>query len=62
MDARPGGSVLLRVTAALEPLHLRMYLAMTPGWHLASSTVVGVMSIVLLIEVATECILITGKA
>ena len=54
VDARPGGTVLLRVTAALEPLHPRMYLAMTPGWHLASSTVVGVMSIVLSIRKRTQ--------
>ena len=54
VDARPGGSVLLRVTAALEPLHPRMYLAMTPGWHLASSTVVGVISIVFSIRNRTQ--------
>ena len=50
VDAKPGGSALLRVTAALEPLHPRVYPAMTPGWHLASLTVVGVMYVVLSIR------------
>ena len=50
VDARPGASTLLRVTAALEPLHPRVYPAMTQGWHLASLTVVGVLYIVLSIR------------
>ena len=47
VDARPGGAALLRVTAALEPLHPRVYPAMTPRWHPASSKVVGVLCIML---------------
>ena len=50
VDARPGGPALFRVTAALEPLHPQVYPAMTPGWHPASSTVVGVLCIVLSIR------------